>query len=94
MTNLQLARQPTPLPGEKYYIPGSLLRATVNNADPLAYGMPATVDARVGRGRVALLGPEVAFRAQPHATFKMLFNALLYGAAESTRLNGALPRER
>jgi hypothetical protein len=125
-----------PLPPEKFYIPGALLRATVNSADPLAYGMPATVDvvfdnsptfhllpealskgarpvawfsgtkvldsgwawgqayldggvaavaAKVGTGDVALLGPEVAFRAQPHATFKLLFNGLLYGAAQPTR---------
>jgi len=125
-----------PLPTDKFYIPGSLLRATVNNADPLAYGMPATVDvvfdsspvfdllpeaalkgvrpvawfsgtdvldsgwawgeayldggvaavaAEVGAGHVALLGPKVAFRAQPHATFKLLFNGLLFGAAQPTR---------
>ncbi len=125
-----------PLPPEKFYIPGSLLRTTVNSADPLAYGMPATVDAvfdnsptfdllpeaalqdtrpvawfsgtkvldsgwawgeayldagvaavaaKVGAGSVALLGPEVAFRAQPHATFKLLFNGLLFGATQPTR---------
>jgi hypothetical protein len=28
------------LPPEKYYIPGSILRASFNNHDPLAYGMP------------------------------------------------------
>jgi hypothetical protein len=28
------------LPPEKYYIPGSILRASFNNKDPLAYGMP------------------------------------------------------
>jgi hypothetical protein len=28
------------LPPEKYYIPGSVLRASFNNRDPLAYGMP------------------------------------------------------
>ncbi|HLH02825.1 MAG TPA: M14 metallopeptidase family protein [Bryobacteraceae bacterium] len=116
-----------PLAREKYYIPGSLLKATVDNTNPLAYGMPDSVDyffdnspvfkllpdaplahtravswfssaaplvsgwawgqqyleggttvveARLGKGRVILLGPEVTFRAQPHATFKLLFNAL------------------
>ena len=34
------------------------------------------VDARVGKGRVLLFGPEVAWRAQPHGTFKFLFNGI------------------
>ncbi len=33
-----------PLGPEKFYIPGSLLRARVDNTDPLAHGMPDTVD--------------------------------------------------
>jgi hypothetical protein len=37
----------------------------------------------VGQGKVVLLGPEVAFRAQPHATFKLLFNSLYYGSAKA-----------
>jgi hypothetical protein len=122
-----------PLPADKFYIPGSLLKATVDNTNPLAYGMPqqvdvffdnspvfrlapdaaqkrttavawfasgnvldsgwawgqqylnggaAVADTAVGEGRVILLGPEVAFRAQPHATFKLLFNGLYYGSAQ------------
>ena len=121
------------LPADKFYIPGSLLKASVDNTNPLAYGMPQQVDvffdnspvfrlapdasqkrtsavawfasanvldsgwawgqqylngvtavaeAAVGEGRVILLGPEVAFRAQPHATFKLLFNGLYYGSAQ------------
>lgn len=123
-----------PLPEDEFYIPGSLLRATVNPTNPLAFGMPdqvdlvydnnpvfdlepqaslqgvtpvawfpdakplvsgwawgqqhlegatAMVDAPLGAGHVALLGPLVTFRGQPHATFKLLFNGLLYGSAES-----------
>ena len=28
-----------------------------------------------------LFGPEITFRAQPHGTFKFLFNGILYGTA-------------
>jgi hypothetical protein len=128
------------LPREKYYIPGSLLSATVDNNDPLAYGMPGTVDvffdnspvfrldpdaalkhtyavawfasptplrsgwawgqqyldggtaivdAKIGAGKVFVFGPEVTFRAQSHATFKLLFNALYYGDAQTSMLPSA-----
>jgi hypothetical protein len=33
-----------PLPREKFYIPGSLMRVTIDNTDPLAYGMPQIAD--------------------------------------------------
>ena len=49
-------------------------------------GGTAIVEASVGEGKVLLLGPEVAFRGQPHATFKFLFNGLLYGSAQPTTL--------
>jgi hypothetical protein len=39
-------------------------------------GGVAALDARVGKGRVVLYGPEILQRAQPHGTFKLLFNAL------------------
>ncbi len=32
------------LPRDKFYIPGSLMRAHIDNTNPLAYGMPETVD--------------------------------------------------
>ena len=40
-------------------------------------GRGALVEIRVGRGRVVLVGFRAQHRAQPHATFKFLFNALL-----------------
>jgi hypothetical protein len=129
-----------PLPSEKYYIPGSLLKVSVDNSNPLAYGMPSSADvffdnspvfrlapdaqqkqttavawfasphslvsgwawgqayldggtavaeAAVGRGKVFLLGPEVTFRAQPHGTFKLLFNSLYDGGAQPAAIGMA-----
>jgi len=40
----------------------------------------------VGEGKLFLIGPDVTFRAQPHATFKLLFNVLYYGAAQPASL--------
>jgi Zinc carboxypeptidase len=105
-----------------FYVPGSLLRARVDNAKPLAYGMPeyadfffdgspafrvkpgadviawydgaeplrsgwawgqkvlentaAVVEVNVGKGKLVLYGPEILFRSQPHATYKLLFNGI------------------
>jgi hypothetical protein len=39
------------------------------------------LEARVGRGKLFLFCPEITFRAQPHGTFKFLFNGIYYGAA-------------
>jgi hypothetical protein len=44
-------------------------------------GGVSVVDATVGKGRVVLFGPEITFRAQPHGTFKFLFNGLFLAAA-------------
>lgn len=44
-------------------------------------GGVAAAEADVGRGKLFLFGPEIAFRGQPHGTFRLLFNAL-YSAAE------------
>jgi hypothetical protein len=40
-------------------------------------GGAAIVEARVGTGRLVLFGPEILFRAQPHGTFKFLFNGIV-----------------
>jgi zinc carboxypeptidase len=125
-----------PLNRDKYYIPGSLLQVSVDNSNPLAYGMPEQVDvffdnspvfrlkpeaalkgvkpvawfssgeplrsgwawgqkylqdgvaaaeANVGKGKLFMFGPEINFRAQPHGTFKFLFNGIYYGRAESLK---------
>jgi hypothetical protein len=121
-----------PVPADRFYIPGSLMRAQVDTACPIGYGMPAQVDvffdrspafradpdaamrgvktiawygggdlldsgwawgqgylnnsiavaeAALGQGRVVLYGPEMTFRAQPHATFKLLFNGVMEAGA-------------
>jgi hypothetical protein len=116
-----------PLPSEKYYVPGSVLRVAVDNTTPIAQGITnpvdvffdnspvfrleptammkgvrpvawfdtatplrsgwaygqgyleggvQVIDASVGKGRLFLFGPEITFRAQPHGTFKFLFNGI------------------
>jgi len=112
-----------PLPREKFYVPGSLLRLRLDPTHPLTWGLGDQVDvmftssptyrlggdvrrvgwfegkdtlrsgwawgqdhldggvafaeAKVGLGRLILFGPQVLFRAQPHGTFKLVFNAIL-----------------
>ena len=34
------------------------------------------IEAPLGKGHVVLFGPEIAWRAQPHGTFKFLFNGI------------------
>jgi hypothetical protein len=126
-----------PLAREKFYIPGSLMEASVDNTVPLAYGMPEKVDmffdnspvfrlapnassektvaaawfstphslvsgwawgqeylnggtaavaGKLGDGNVIALGPEVSFRGEPHGTFKLLFNGVLYGGLHPVTL--------
>jgi hypothetical protein len=50
-------------------------------------GGVAVADARLGRGRVLLFGPEITFRAQPHGTFKFLFNGIHYARAQAVALD-------
>ncbi len=48
----------------------------------------AVVEFRVGQGRVVLIGFRAQHRAQPHRTFKILFNALYLAGLKETRLSG------
>jgi hypothetical protein len=50
------------LPREKFYIPGSLLKANIDNTNPLAYGMPDQVDVFFDNSPV--------FRMEPNAELK------------------------
>ncbi|MFN2316197.1 MAG: peptidase, partial [Gemmatimonadales bacterium] len=45
-------------------------------------GGVAVAEARVGSGTLYLFGPEITFRAQPHGTFRFLFNGILKGAEQ------------
>jgi hypothetical protein len=129
--NHLVERAPTgitkPLPREKYYVPGSILRVAVDRENPVADGLAdhvdvffdnnpvytlepdaslkgirpvawfdsptplrsgwaygqgyldggvVGIDAPVGKGRLFLFTPELTFRAQPHGTFKLLFNGI------------------
>src|SRR5207244_6373567 len=51
-----------PLPREKYYVPGSILEARINNANPLAYGMESTA--------MVFYDESPAFRLLPDAGMK------------------------
>ncbi len=53
-------------------------------------GGAAVVEASVGKGKVFLFGPEITFRAQPHGTFKFLFNGIYYGTSQAS---GVPPRD-
>jgi hypothetical protein len=50
------------LPGEKFYIPGSLLKAHLDNTNPLAYGMPPEVEVFYDNSPI--------FRMEPTASLK------------------------
>jgi hypothetical protein len=122
------------LPREKFYIPGSVMRISVDAHQPIAWGMPfesdvmfendpvwivggdvqkigwfdsakslrsgwalgqnylkgatAVAHAKIGKGHLYLFGPEITFRAQPHATFRFLFNGIFLSAAGPEVTNG------
>jgi hypothetical protein len=38
------------------------------------------VEASIGKGKALMFGPEILKRAQPHGTFKFLFNGIYSGA--------------
>jgi hypothetical protein len=63
----------------------------IDNATPLRSGwawgqkylsgVTEVLQAPVGNGMLVLYGPDPYFRSQPHGTFKLLFNGLLYRTA-------------
>jgi hypothetical protein len=76
---------------------GAQAAAWFESANPLRSGWvwgdeylwrgTSIVTAALGKGRIALFGPEITFRGQPHGTFKLLFNGIFCGGAESGSAN-------
>jgi hypothetical protein len=62
---------------------GGLVRHGVSAPERLGLGTDVPrgwrrrATANLGRGTVYLFGPEITYRAQPHGTFKFLFNAIM-----------------
>jgi hypothetical protein len=54
-----------PLPAEKFYIPGTLLKANIDNTQPLGFGMPSQVDVLYDNSPLYNLAPDAA---QKHTT--------------------------
>ena len=64
----------------KYPAAGSPLLSGYLLGEEHLRGYAVAVDVRHGEGRVVLLGFRPQWRAQPFGTFRVLFNAVLYGA--------------
>ncbi len=72
--NAMLERTPDgqerPLPREKFYVPGSILRVSLDNSNQLAYGMPAEADVFFENSPVFRLAPDASLRGmKPVAWF-------------------------
>jgi hypothetical protein len=63
----------------RYPAQGPILQSGWLLGEPLLRDQANVVAFRVGRGYVVTLGSQVDFRAQPRATFKLLFNAMFHG---------------
>lgn len=64
----------------------STLRSGWAKGQEYLKGGTAVAEASVGKGKLFLFGPEITFRAQPHGTFKFLFNGIYYGQVTPTSL--------
>jgi hypothetical protein len=64
------------------YPGGNLLLSGYLKGGKYLQNKASVVEAPLGNGKVILLGFGVKQRGQPHGTFKLLFNSLLYGAAQ------------
>jgi hypothetical protein len=63
----------------RYPVRGPILQSGWLLGEDLLRDQANVVAFRVGRGYVVTMGSQVDFRAQPRATFKLLFNAMFQG---------------
>lgn len=123
------------VPSKEFYVPGSILEASVDTSNPIGFGSTPTVpvffemspsfkvsgDAKsvasyrsdnpllsgwilggkylkgtsaiaeepLGKGRIILFGFRPQYRALSEVTYKLFFNALLYGASKPESLGAA-----
>ena len=71
----------------RYPAQGPILQSGWLLGEDLLRDQANIVAFRVGKGYVVTMGSQVDFRAQPRATFKLLFNAIFHGP--STRVPAA-----
>ena len=59
-----------PLPHEKFYVPGSVLQVSLDNTNPIAYGMPSTADVFFENSPVFRMAPDAELKGvKPVAWF-------------------------
>ena len=63
------------------YPRSSLLMSGYLMGEKYLHNKASAVEVSLGKGKVIMLGFGVQSRAQPHGTFKLLFNSLYYGSA-------------
>jgi hypothetical protein len=62
LTEMTAAGRERPLPQEKYYVPGSVLQISVDNTDPIAWGLPDKVDVFFDNDPVMRLNPDATLK--------------------------------
>jgi len=69
----------------KYPAKNPLLSGWILGEEKL-FNRAALIEVETGKGRIILIGFRCQNRAQPHGTFKLLFNSLYYGPSNLSRL--------